>query len=147
MDRLDPGISKRPSRFDRKYLFDAPNKAERIQYCEFWRSKVSHNPKIEFPQCLCLSIAEITENFTFAYMKEAFIAALLQLAVKQNATDVRKPRGNGNRNFDGIPLWIEIKKQVENLKMEIGAGSDKASGSPIKPTQMKQRSCFSGFFR
>ena len=37
VERLDPGISKRPSRFDRKYLFDLPSLAERVQYCEYWR--------------------------------------------------------------------------------------------------------------
>lgn len=28
LDRLDPGLSKRPSRFDRKYLFPLPNEHE-----------------------------------------------------------------------------------------------------------------------
>ncbi|KAF8251235.1 P-loop containing nucleoside triphosphate hydrolase protein, partial [Wilcoxina mikolae CBS 423.85] len=37
LDRLDPGISKRPSRFDRKYLFPLPERKERAQYCLYWR--------------------------------------------------------------------------------------------------------------
>jgi hypothetical protein len=37
VDRLDAGISKRPSRFDRKYHFALPATPERIQYCEYWR--------------------------------------------------------------------------------------------------------------
>jgi SpoVK/Ycf46/Vps4 family AAA+-type ATPase len=32
LDALDPGLSKRPSRFDRKYLFPLPSKGERSQY-------------------------------------------------------------------------------------------------------------------
>lgn len=32
LDELDPGLSKRPSRFDRKYLFPLPNKVERSLY-------------------------------------------------------------------------------------------------------------------
>lgn len=32
LDELDPGLSKRPSRFDRKYLFPLPSKDERAQY-------------------------------------------------------------------------------------------------------------------
>jgi SpoVK/Ycf46/Vps4 family AAA+-type ATPase len=32
LDELDPGLSKRPSRFDRKYLFPLPDKGERSQY-------------------------------------------------------------------------------------------------------------------
>ena len=31
LERLDPGIAKRPSRFDRKYFFDVPSREERIQ--------------------------------------------------------------------------------------------------------------------
>lgn len=32
LDKLDPGLSKRPSRFDRKYLFPLPDQGERAQY-------------------------------------------------------------------------------------------------------------------
>lgn len=31
LERLDPGIAKRPSRFDRKYFFDDPSREERVQ--------------------------------------------------------------------------------------------------------------------
>jgi transitional endoplasmic reticulum ATPase len=37
VDKLDPGISKRPSRFDRKYLFPLPEMKERVEYCRYWR--------------------------------------------------------------------------------------------------------------
>ena len=37
VDRLDAGISKRPSRFDRKYHFALPATPERMRYCEYWR--------------------------------------------------------------------------------------------------------------
>lgn len=35
LDQLDPGLSSRPSRFDRKYLFPLPSEAERIMYCDY----------------------------------------------------------------------------------------------------------------
>lgn len=38
LERLDPGIAKRPSRFDRKYLFDDPNEKERELYAEYCKS-------------------------------------------------------------------------------------------------------------
>ena len=38
LERLDAGISKRPSRFDRKYHFTLPAATERAQYCDYWRS-------------------------------------------------------------------------------------------------------------
>ena len=34
LDKLDAGISKRPSRFDRKYHFVLPTREEREMYCE-----------------------------------------------------------------------------------------------------------------
>lgn len=37
VERLDPGIAKRPSRFDRKYHFALPATKERIQYCDYWK--------------------------------------------------------------------------------------------------------------
>ena len=80
LERLDPGISKRPSRFDRKYLFSEPNFDQRVQYCEFWRQKLADNEEIEFPTRLNKAIASITKGFSFAYMQEAFVAALLEIA-------------------------------------------------------------------
>jgi transitional endoplasmic reticulum ATPase len=37
LDKLDQGLSKRPSRFDRKYRFTMPAFEERSRYCELWR--------------------------------------------------------------------------------------------------------------
>lgn len=77
LERLDPGIAKRPSRFDRKYFFDVPTRDERIQYSEYWRNKLKNNKKIDFPKEMSTRVADITGDFSFAYMKEAFVAALL----------------------------------------------------------------------
>jgi hypothetical protein len=78
IDQLDPGLSKRPSRFDRKYLFPKPSKAERIEYVRFWQAKLAKNSdEVEFPDVLIEPIAEITHDFSFAYIQEAFVASLL----------------------------------------------------------------------
>lgn len=37
VDKLDPGLSKRPSRFDRKYCFSNPSLEDRTRYCQTWR--------------------------------------------------------------------------------------------------------------
>ena len=118
VDQLDPGIAKRPSRFDRKYLFHLPSMDERVQYCEYWRSKLKSNNKIEFPKRLAVAIAEITDEFSFAYMKEAFVAALLNLRHSRKATF-----GGGDDGLDGLPLWREIKKQIKNLRDELDVGN------------------------
>jgi hypothetical protein len=82
LDRLDPGIAKRPSRFDRKYYFPDPNYDQRVQYAKFWQGKLKDNKNLEFPDELCSKIAEITAKFSFAYMQEAFVASLLAIAAR-----------------------------------------------------------------
>ncbi|KAF2627571.1 P-loop containing nucleoside triphosphate hydrolase protein [Macroventuria anomochaeta] len=79
LDKLDPAISKRPSRFDRKYHFKIPEEEERRLYVEYWRKKLLKNDTVEFPEELCGVIAKLSEGFSFAYLKELFVMALLSL--------------------------------------------------------------------
>ncbi|ROV88987.1 hypothetical protein VMCG_10159 [Cytospora schulzeri] len=128
LDRLDPGISQRPSRFDRKYLFDNPNMKERTMYCQFWQNKLKDNKDVDFPDKLCDAIAGVTHDFSFAYMQEAFVAALLAIArmgdEHQTIEDVRDgwvsildyESGDDNDDLDQYILWTEVKKQVEILR-------------------------------
>ena len=51
LERLDPGISKRPSRFDRKYPFPNPTEDERVQYSEYWRGKLKDNKDVDYCYC------------------------------------------------------------------------------------------------
>ncbi|CAN9318324.1 unnamed protein product [Alternaria alternata] len=82
LDRLDPGIAKRPSRFDRKCYFPNPDYDQRVQYAKFWQGKLKDNKDLDFPDELCEKIAEITPKFSFAYMQEAFVASLLAIAAR-----------------------------------------------------------------
>jgi len=114
LEQLDPGIAKRPSRFDRKYLFDVPNTAERVQYAEYWRHKLADNKKIDFPAEMSARVADITDGFSFAYMKEAFVAALLVIVARKPAM--------GKYREDPLSdnlLWNELQRQVENLRREM----------------------------
>ena len=142
MEKLDAGISKRPGRFDRKYHFALPAIKEREQYCNYWRQKLSKNPTISFPPSLSPAIASITEGFSFAYLKEAFITSLLVLVAAQRAekagTAIKErepePSGeNGNSAVDledqelqGNQLWKIISKQVKTLKTEMEEGRKSA---------------------
>lgn len=145
LDRLDPGISKRPSRFDRKYYFPNPNHAERVQYCKFWQGKLADNKDLDFPDKLCESIANITDKFSFAYMQEAFIASLLAIAsrggkgkhvVEKDARrwagpqdpvhavdlhfhDLQLRTAGGDPDINHLELWIEMQKQVKILRDEM----------------------------
>lgn len=147
LERLDPGISKRPSRFDRKYLFPDPNVEERVKYCEFWRRKLDGNEDVEFPEILCKAIAGITKGFSFAYIQEAFVAALLAIAngdadggeeMMEEGEPLRKEYEykrcvcrksefellvksvvGDEGHLEKFVLWREIKKVVKTLREEL----------------------------
>ena len=121
LDQLDPGLSSRPSRFDRKYLFLLPDLDERILYCEYWRKKLADKPSIQFPQKLCPAIAGITDDFSFAYLKEAFVATLLVIA--GNRSEDADTTGGGD-DLDEYELWREIKNQVRLLRDEMQANAE-----------------------
>ena len=79
LDQLDPSVTKRPSRFDRKYHFSMPSEEERLAYCHYWRQKFVDSDEVDFPEEICHAIATLTERFTFAYLKELFVSSLLLL--------------------------------------------------------------------
>lgn len=114
LDRLDPGISKRPSRFDRKYLFPEPDMEQRVQYCEFWRQKLADNEEIEFPVKLNKAIASITKGFSFAYMQEAFVAALLEIAKAGEDEDEDKGEQESNGDQAGGEPYTPIFPSSDN---------------------------------
>ncbi|KAK4496434.1 hypothetical protein PRZ48_012414 [Zasmidium cellare] len=79
LERLDPGIAKRPSRFDRKYHYKLPGERERLLYCDYWRKKLQKNSSVDFHEDISQVIAQLTEGFSFAYLKELFVQTLLAL--------------------------------------------------------------------
>ncbi|KAL9009454.1 MAG: hypothetical protein Q9173_005521 [Seirophora scorigena] len=116
LDRLDPGLSSRPSRFDRKYLFPLPSEHERVLYCEYWREKLRGKPSIKFPRKLCKAIAGITDGFSFAFLQEAFVATLLTIAGHRSEDLVRGGGDDEGGDLDDYELWREMKKQVKALR-------------------------------
>lgn len=111
LDRLDPAIAKRPSRFDRKYHFKLPGENERTLYADYWRKKLlKNNDSIEFPEELCGIISKLTEGFSFAYMKELFVMALLSLV----------------RGFKGDDFEIVDAEEAEKAEKEASAADTTA---------------------
>jgi transitional endoplasmic reticulum ATPase len=131
LERLDPGISKRPSRFDRKYFFDVPTRDERIQYADYWRHKLRNNKKVDFPAEMSTRVADLTTDFSFAYMKEAFVASLLVIVARSSTILKNKHRED---NLSGNILWKELKKQIEALRKEMD-GEDEESLSVSMASQ------------
>jgi hypothetical protein len=142
LDRLDPGISKRPSRFDRKYYFPDPDYDQRVRYAQFWQNKLKDNNDIDFPDELCSAVAKITDKFSFAYMQEAFVASLLAIAVRKDNSNAeqyvgpddpvtvankkseglrgaRRLEDSDDSDLDDLVLWKEIQKQVHILREEM----------------------------
>ncbi|KAJ2931671.1 hypothetical protein H1R20_g5400, partial [Candolleomyces eurysporus] len=124
-DRLDPGLSTRPSRFDRKYKFDDPDKEERTLYAQYWQKKLKDNSDVEFSDSLVKEIADLTDRFSFAYLKEAFVSTLVELA----GIEGEKP------SFGSL-----IKQQISTLRKQLDkavsgqrAASSARDGTPIRP--------------
>ena len=135
LDKLDPGLSSRPSRFDRKYLFPNPSEEERDLYCQYWRAKlIAKHIEIEFPTKICPAVATITDGFSFAYMQEAFVASLLAIAQRRSDGEdgewekmEENRNGDGDRDLDDFELWREIKRTVKALRDDMGKQPDKPS--------------------
>ncbi|TVY84733.1 putative ATPase [Lachnellula suecica] len=90
LELLDPAISKRPSRFDRKYHFKLPDEDERTAYCQFWRKKFEGDETmLDFPAEACNLIAKMTDGYSFAYLKELFVTSLLVIA-QGGAADIEE---------------------------------------------------------
>lgn len=75
-ERLDPAILDRPSRFDRKYHFALPVALERRRYIDNWRGRLEAAMAITDDDAA--KLAEATEGFSFAYLKELFLSAMIR---------------------------------------------------------------------
>jgi AAA+ superfamily predicted ATPase len=132
LEKLDAGITKRPSRFDRKYHFDLPAAPERAKYCEQWRSRLA-DKGVDFPERMCPAIAGITDGFSFTYLQEAFISSLLVVANQQNdagrAAEERAQDGDSS-SLESVLFWRVINQQVNMLRNEI-KGSRKSAEDAI----------------
>ncbi|KAL5636597.1 hypothetical protein ACGC1H_000524 [Rhizoctonia solani] len=108
-ERLDPGLSDRPSRFDRKYTFDLPNRDERVQYAQYWQRKLKDNKDITFPESLVEKVADLTTGFSFAYLKEAFVSTLVSMV---------GTHGEGQFEKLLVKQITELKKQTGNNELK-----------------------------
>ena len=75
-ERLDPSILDRPSRFDRKYYFELPRERERLAYVAKWNQDLQIEMRVT--ERGAREVVRGTEGFSFAYLKELFVTAMVQ---------------------------------------------------------------------
>jgi AAA+ superfamily predicted ATPase len=73
---LDSSILDRPSRFDRKYYFELPGETERLAYVRKWNQELQAEMRVTAAGAAAL--VQRTGGFSFAYLKELFVAAMVQ---------------------------------------------------------------------
>lgn len=125
LDRLDPAIARRPSRFDRKYHFRVPNERERELYCRYWARQLTGHPLVAFPDELCPVVAALTEGFSFAYLKELFITSLLLLArggPHEDTTLTPKPESDSGSSTDAV---VVEAPEADNKRAEADDSAEK----------------------
>lgn len=81
-ERLDASMLDRPSRFDRKYHFPLPSAALRARYVETWRQKL--RDRVTISAAMTQRIVDDTDGFSFAYLQELFVSALLRITEGRN---------------------------------------------------------------
>ena len=81
--KIDEALLKRPSRFDRVFHIGLPGPDERREYCRRLLGRgtlaARMSPSLDV-EALAGQVAERSDKFTPAYLKEAFLAAALQRA-------------------------------------------------------------------
>lgn len=80
-EQIDPALLDRGGRFDSKYHFELPAKTERASYIKQWNDDIKKSPT-RLPMCLSDKgsdeIAESTDGFSFAYLKELFLSSMMR---------------------------------------------------------------------
>ena len=85
-EKLDAAILDRPSRFDRKYYFELPAAVERLAYVSAWSETLQHEMRVGVPALH--EVVALTEGFSFAYLKELFLSAMMQWMAESQAASM-----------------------------------------------------------
>lgn len=100
-EKLDPAIMDRPSRFDRKFMFRLPDEDLRAEYLLLFADPLE--PALQLSVADARAIAEATSEFSFAYLKELYLSAMMAWI-----------SGGGNR-----PIAEVMQENVESLRAQM----------------------------
>ena len=84
-------------------------------------------------------MAAITEDFSFAYLKEAFVSTLLELARTHDGDDEEEENAgddDGDDELNKYEFWRVFKAQVKMLRSDMGEGG--GGSSAMWPACMKR---------
>jgi len=113
-EKLDPAIVDRPSRFDRKYHFDLPQKVDRHRYLASWNARLE--PEMRVSEAELVQLSELTEDYSFAYLKELYLSAIMRWMVHLRKNE----------------MIVELRSQVTVLREQMKTG-EAAQSMPIPP--------------
>lgn len=99
-ERIDAAIVDRPSRFDRKYAFGLPAQEQRRAYAEQWNAGL--DPDLRLTAEDVASLAERTDGFSYAYLKELFVSSLM--------------RWVGN---ESVRFGLQVLEQIDALREQM----------------------------
>lgn len=117
-ERIDDALLKRPSRFDRVFHVSLPDFAERREYCQrlIERSQLGKHVAVDVDRdSLIDRIAERTEGFTPAYLKEVFVSAALASAHEGRSTLDQDFVAAALRQVDEFRAFLKKAQNPESL--------------------------------
>ncbi|KAF8515179.1 P-loop containing nucleoside triphosphate hydrolase protein [Gautieria morchelliformis] len=132
---IDDAILNRPSRFDVKYTFRLPSYELRKAYIAKWIVKTKKLHGIDFTNEMFIrEMAEQTEGFSFAFLKELFVSFLLRTAHdKASGKKAENPEVTMKAQIKQLVAQIETG---ENAKRDVGHGS--SHGAPPELLQARR---------
>jgi SpoVK/Ycf46/Vps4 family AAA+-type ATPase len=111
---IDDAIINRPSRFDTKYTFDLPTPELRKEFVVKWLRKIVMLSSVVFEKSedeLAEGIAQKTDGWSFAFLKELCVSFLLRMAHDKSS--------GANNGETPEPADTILFKQLEILSSQI----------------------------
>lgn len=105
-------------------------------YVQYWQEKLKHNKDISFPDALRDEIANLTYDFSFAYLKEALcVLARVQQCLTSLLPSVSALVFLATEDSDSKPTFEQmIKRQIAALRKQL----DETETSPSEPKNTSQ---------
>lgn len=75
-EKLDPAITDRPSRFDRKYHFNLPEEVDRKRYLGQFQARFDEQLRLDEEGLD--AVAQTTSGYSYAYLKELLISSAVR---------------------------------------------------------------------